>query len=275
VRAFGRKTLPIVALVVLGIFLTGVLPVGNALWMRMLGVQGLVNIGALSPTPQTGCTHSQGYWKNHPEAWPVEEIAIGGVAYSREQAIAILGTQPQGNATYILAHQLIAAKLNIASGADPTPVADTIEAADQWLADQWPNGNPVGTPEGTARAEGIALAGILTEYNEGEMGPRGCEEEDEDDLVEFLVVLSPTATATETATSTATATDTASPTATATPTPTDTPVSVEAATPTETPTPTDTPLPEASVEDSPTPTETESPAPTESPTPVESESPSG
>jgi hypothetical protein len=271
-RGLGRRTLPIVALVVLGIFLTGVLPVGNALWMRMLGVQGVVNIGAFSPTPQTGCTHSQGYWKNHPEAWPVEEIAIGRVTYPKTEAIAILGMSPQGgDATYILAHQLIAAKLNIANGADPSAVAVTIDAADEWLVAHLLGSNP-GDP---ARAAGIDMAGILTEYNEGEMGPRGCEEEDEDDLVEFLVVLSPTATATETATSTATATDTASPTATATPTPTDTPVSVEAATPTETPTPTDTPLPEASVEDSPTPTETESPAPTESPTPVESESPSG
>jgi hypothetical protein len=231
--------------------------------MRMLGVQGVVNIGAFSPTPETGCTHSQGYWKNHPEAWPVERITIGEVTYPKTEAIAILVVSAGGDATYILAHQLIAAKLNVASGADPSPVADTIEAADRWLIAHPLGSNP--DPEDPARAEGIAMAGILTEYNEGAMGPRRCE--DSDGMLHVLVIASPTDTVTETATST--------PTATATPTPTDTPLSIEAATPTETPTPTDTPLPDPSAEDSPTPTETEFPTPTESPTPAESEAPSG
>lgn len=268
-RALGRRTLPIAALVALGIILTGVLPVSNALWIRMLGIQGAVNIGAFSPTPETGCTHTQGYWKNHPEAWPVEEISLGGIPYSKAEAIAILEVSPQGDATYILAHELIAAKLNIASGADPSAVDGAIRDADQWLIV-----NPLGSdPEDPARADGIDMAGILAEYNEGALGPRCCDEPEE--LLEFLDVASPTTMATETATSTATATDTATPTATATPAPTDTPLSIEAPTSTETPTPTDTPPPEASAEDSPTPTETELPTSTESPTPIASESPSG
>jgi cell division septation protein DedD len=250
-----------VALVVLGIFLTGVLPVGNALWMRMLGIQGVVNVGILSPTPGTGCTYSQGYWKNHPDAWPVEEITIGGVTYPKMEAIAILEISPEGDATYILAHQLIAAKLNIANGADPSAVADTINAADRWLV-----AHPLESdPRDLARAEGIAMAETLTEYNEGAIGPRRCD--DPADPLEILGVVSPTATPTATSTTAATDTATSTPTATATNT------SVPAAT--ATPTPTATPSPDPAPEDSPTPTETEFPTPTESPTPTETETPSG
>ena len=28
-------------------------------------------------TPQGGCTLTQGYWKNHPEAWPVDTLQLG------------------------------------------------------------------------------------------------------------------------------------------------------------------------------------------------------
>jgi len=42
--------------------------------------------------------------------------------------------KPKGDAVLILAHQLIAAKLNIANGSDPAAVADTIAEADDLLA---------------------------------------------------------------------------------------------------------------------------------------------
>ena len=34
--------------------------------------------------------HSKGYWKNHPEEWPVEWIEIGDENYTKEEAIDIL-----------------------------------------------------------------------------------------------------------------------------------------------------------------------------------------
>src|SRR5690349_6339236 len=36
-------------------------------------------------------TGTPGYWKNHPEAWPAS-IVVGGVTYTRDQAIAILSS---------------------------------------------------------------------------------------------------------------------------------------------------------------------------------------
>jgi len=120
-----------------------------------------------------GCTRSQGFWKTHPETWPVETLVLGSVTHSKVGLLAILDTPPRGDATYILAHQLIAAKLNIAGGADPSAVATTITAADTWLTD-----HPLGSnPRGPARAVGIALAGTLDEYNSGEIGPGPCGED--------------------------------------------------------------------------------------------------
>ncbi|HKA25557.1 MAG TPA: hypothetical protein VKF80_11305 [Candidatus Eisenbacteria bacterium] len=76
------------------------------------------------------CTFTQGYWKNHPEAWPVASLTLGNHNYTAAELLSILNTPAGGNGLLILAHQLIAAKLNIADGADPTPVAGDIAAAD-------------------------------------------------------------------------------------------------------------------------------------------------
>jgi hypothetical protein len=120
---------------------------------------------------EDGCTLTQGFWQTHPEAWPVDTIAIGGVLYSKEGALAILSTPPaHGDATYILSHQLIAAKLNVLSGADDSVVAATIADADDWLGS-----NPIGSmPQGADRDAGIALAEFLDQYNNGLIGPGPC-----------------------------------------------------------------------------------------------------
>jgi hypothetical protein len=56
-------------------------------------------------------------WKNHPEAWLVTELQLGNTTYTQEQLLAILHEPVRANGLSILAHQEIAAKLNIASGA--------------------------------------------------------------------------------------------------------------------------------------------------------------
>ena len=81
-------------------------------------------------TQEAGCTRTQGYWKNHAEAWPVTTLQLGTTTYTAEQLLSILNTPAQGNALLILAHQLIAAKLNVAAGADPTALGTAITDAD-------------------------------------------------------------------------------------------------------------------------------------------------
>jgi hypothetical protein len=116
---------------------------------------------------QGNCTLTQGFWKNHAGAWPVEELVLGGVTYTKAEAIAILRTPPRGDATYILIHQLIATKLNVAAGADPSAIATVITDADAWLAS-----HPLGSkPTGADRETGIMLAGLLDDFNNGVTGP--------------------------------------------------------------------------------------------------------
>ena len=58
-------------------------------------------------------TGTPGYWKNHPEAWPVDEITIGGVTYTKVEAIAIMNTPEKGDKTYTMFSALVAATLNV------------------------------------------------------------------------------------------------------------------------------------------------------------------
>lgn len=118
------------------------------------------------------CVRGQGYWKNHPDAWPVTELQLGNVTYTQEQLLAILHQPVRGNGLLILAHQLIAAKLNIAAGADPSCIQDTIAAADALIGDLVipPVGNGYLAPR-----EAAPLAGILGQFNEGSMCAAGCD----------------------------------------------------------------------------------------------------
>jgi hypothetical protein len=96
---------------------------------------------------------------------------VGGQNYTADQLIEILKTPPKkGNATLILAHQLIATKLNLLTGSDPGPISATVLAADAVLA-----GLPTplafvqaGT---TLGAEMTALATTLDNYNNGANTP--------------------------------------------------------------------------------------------------------
>ena len=84
--------------------------------------------GTLPCSEEDSCTYTQGYWKTHgPDAkggntnvWPVNNLYLGTPNYIDAQLQDILDKSPAGNGLVILAHQLIAAKLNVANGADDT-----------------------------------------------------------------------------------------------------------------------------------------------------------
>jgi hypothetical protein len=95
---------------------------------------GTVDIGAFEIVI---CPRPQGYWKNNPDAWPVESLMLGEEVYTKAELLAILntpaGTGRNADASVIFAYQLIAAKLNIANGADASSVVGTIGEADDLL----------------------------------------------------------------------------------------------------------------------------------------------
>ena len=116
------------------------------------------------------CAFGGGYWKNRPEEWPLEFIEMGGVTYSRADAIAILDSSTHGDATYILAQQLIPAKLNMAYAMAGGEMIDLIIAADAWLVD-----NPLGSkPRGQIKEDGLFIKDQLEAYNEGLLVAEGC-----------------------------------------------------------------------------------------------------
>lgn len=78
-------------------------------------------------------TGTPGYWKNHPEAWPVDEIQIGNFIYSKEVAIETMSIPVKRDKWYTMFRTLVAAKLNVLNGANNV-VSSTIESADSWMA---------------------------------------------------------------------------------------------------------------------------------------------
>src|SRR5262249_18548998 len=80
------------------------------------------------------CPLGQGFWKNHPDSWPVTSLTLGSQTYTQAELLALFDTPPSGDASLILAHQLIAAKLNIANGSNPAPIRSAIADADKLLS---------------------------------------------------------------------------------------------------------------------------------------------
>ena len=129
---------------------------------------------AASTNPHGVCIFTQGYWKNHPGDWPVTSLTLGTVSYTQAQLLAILGTRAQGNGLLILAHQLIATKLNIANGGDAGVVAATVAAADALI------GSLVVPPVGSGTltpASVSALTQVLDNYNNGLIAEEHCTTE--------------------------------------------------------------------------------------------------
>jgi hypothetical protein len=129
---------------------------------------------SISECPPTPCVRGQGYWKNHPDQWPVTQLLLGNNAYDKEQLLSILHQPVRGNGLVLLAHQLIAAKLNIANGADGSCIEETLADADALIGDLLVP--PVG--DGYLRPRDVsALTDILDDYNQGALCAPSCDHE--------------------------------------------------------------------------------------------------
>jgi len=121
--------------------------------------------------PPEGCTYTIGYWKNHPYDWPTDELSL----WSKYDAMMTLWEKPKGgNAYIILAHQYIAAELNVVNGASiPDDVLTAWYAAQELLEEYMDEGTIPKNSED--RAWAIDLAYMLDLYNNGEIGPGHCD----------------------------------------------------------------------------------------------------
>ncbi|GAB4335721.1 MAG: hypothetical protein Kow0099_08300 [Candidatus Abyssubacteria bacterium] len=117
------------------------------------------------------CPRSFGFWKNHLEFWPVDMLTLGDETYTQAELVALAKTPVRGDASLILARQLVPAKLNILAGADPAPIQDTIDEADALLATFDGKLPYFVRPNTTDGHEMTQLAETLAMYNEGFLTP--------------------------------------------------------------------------------------------------------
>ena len=136
-----------------------------------------------------GCTKTIGYWKNHAggdkktdvvtallPVWLGTANGVNSVSVTTAaQAIEILSkSDDASNGINKLMAQLLAAKLNILSGADAGVAAGIIARADHFLslrpASEW---NQLGADD---RASVLSWAEFLDRYNNGVVGPGHCDD---------------------------------------------------------------------------------------------------
>ena len=105
------------------------------------------------------CARTPGYWKNHAELWPVDFLVLGGREYEKAQLLVMLAYSAE-DAASVLAHHLIATKLNLLVGSEPS-IVPKVGEADAFLTT-----HPVGSdPQGADRDKGLAIKDALDRYN--------------------------------------------------------------------------------------------------------------
>jgi hypothetical protein len=134
-----------------------------------------------------GCTLTQGYWKTHSKYGPApSDPAWNNITPSGPDTTFFLSGQTWyqvfntssagGNAYYILAHQYMAARLNILNGASSTSAVD---AALSWSTTFFNTYTPaqIGALKGSSalRATAISNASTLESFNSGAIGPGHCD----------------------------------------------------------------------------------------------------
>ena len=123
------------------------------------------------PVVTEGCTLTQGWWKNQGAETAAAYDFDGGT----DNGLEILNTPVKGNPYIALAHQYIAASLNIAEGAsiDGDALAAYEDATDYFAAAT--AANPL--PGTYTKSQLSALTAALNLYNQGFSGPLHCDAE--------------------------------------------------------------------------------------------------
>ncbi len=120
------------------------------------------------------CPIGGGGWKNKPTSWPTTSLPLGAVTYTQTELLGILRTPVRGDASLILADQLIPAKLSIENGSNPLPIVATITDADNLLA-AFSGPLPYSIPPSSATGTKMVNdANVLQAYNAGLLTPSNC-----------------------------------------------------------------------------------------------------
>jgi hypothetical protein len=141
------------------------IPNGTGYSVAAGGTGLFTDFGFFTPPSQQPGTGTPGYWKNHPEAWPVNSITVGSVTYTKAQAIAWL-TKVGKDKTTTMFSSLVPAMLNVIIGNDGSCVSSTIAAANTWMATYGPVGSNVAASS-YAWTVGEPLHIQMDSYNNG------------------------------------------------------------------------------------------------------------
>jgi hypothetical protein len=141
------------------------------------------------------CTLESDYWGENPEAWPVDEIEIGGETYESADAGSLFpdsgkkgkkGKKKSKGSNHdtsaALSQELLTTWLNVLSGADNSEIAETMEAADAWLIEFPPESNKKKkkskkkSKKSKNDKTGKELLKDLRDFNKGKTGPGHCDD---------------------------------------------------------------------------------------------------
>jgi hypothetical protein len=136
------------------------------------------------PCHGIGCTLTLGYWKTHSTYGPASKPDATWLLLpngpdttfflSGQTWIQVFNTPPKGNVYYILAHQYMAARLNILNGASSTPAVDSAIA---WATTFFSTYTPSSSLSGSVKTAAQNAATLLESYNSGAVGPGHCDEQ--------------------------------------------------------------------------------------------------
>ena len=151
----------------------------NTATIRETGQSDDASVTVTCTPPDEGCSLTQGYWKTHSKYGPAPYDSTWALigedtpffSSGKTWYQAINQSSAGGNAYYILAHQYIAARLNIAAGTGSTSAVNAALAGATAFFGTY---TPSSTLSATVRAQAIAYAGTLADYNEGDIGPGHC-----------------------------------------------------------------------------------------------------
>lgn len=149
-----------------------------------------VDAGVYMEEVDPGCTYSKGYWKNHAGFGPQDDmltqylpIWLGNDDGDKSLAVTtdtiavdvlhqhVYGA-PKNGITKLYA-QLLAAKLNIANGADDSDIADVISDADDFLEMyDWNDWDDLSKDD---KHMVLDWKDSLDDYNNGKIGPGHCD----------------------------------------------------------------------------------------------------
>ncbi len=138
---------------------------------------GRIGIALALAQTSFACPLPLTYWRAMPDLWPVDTLTLGSQSYDKAELLGLVNTRVNSSgstdASLVLAHQLIAAKLNVANGSDPAPVSSTIADGDA-LLNGFVGKLPYGVPRSSEEARSMAKdANLLSDYNHGNLTP-GC-----------------------------------------------------------------------------------------------------